>query len=199
MTNLSDKQLLEYFRGGVVDAYLSVYDEYSKEIRKYLLDICSNPELADELAEDSFKRIWGLRGQMKSKNHLLACLYLIARQLHLWHLVGETPGELAWETFTPEAERWRQMNNHLDVTCNRILVTLDAAMRSLTTQRKQVLRMLFVEGQNTGDIATRLRIEEQTVTNTKGDALKRLRKDLNDCDLFRPSIFKALLIYLEQG
>lgn len=199
MNNLSDKQLLELLRGGYSQTYKFLYDELNEEIYKFLFDTCPNKEWAEELTGETFMRAWDLRKRVKSRNHLLACLYLIARQLFLQRLVGATPAEVALRKLASEAQRRELMNEYLDITVNQILVRLDAAMRSLPHQRKQVLKMLVIEGRNTDTVALTLGIETQTVRNTKTDAVDSLVKELHDRDLFRPAILRALLVYLEQG
>lgn len=199
MTNLSDEQQFELFRRGDKNAFAWFYTKHHKGIHKYVKDLSADDDLAKDITQDVFKRLWDLRGNINSANHLRAYVYIMARQLFLQHLRrGKTAFDAA-QDLAYLAKQQEAMNKELELACNHLLVAVDAAMKMLSPQRRLVIELLYIKGYDTATVARLLDVSRQTVRNTKTDALNFLRGKLYDRDLLMPLVLTALLLYIDQG
>ena len=199
MSDLNDEEQLELFKQGNKNAYAYIYVKHNQAIFKYNLDLCADKKLAKDITQEVFKRVWDLREQMTSCNHLRACLYLIANQLFVQHLLGGRPAFNPEKDLAYVAEHQETMNEELEVACNHLLLAVDAGFKALSSQRRLVLELLYIKGYDKATVAGMLNITPQTVTNTKNYAINQLRAMLHDGNLLKPLILTALLLYLEEG
>jgi len=199
MHNLSDEQQFEQFSQGNAQAFEYFYLKYHRGVHKYTFDLCRDEQLAKDITQEVFKRLWDLRTRMVNNNHLQAYLYLIARQLFFQHLRKEPRAFDAVRDLAFVAQRRDRLNEELEFAFNQWVIAVDSAMKTLSPKRRLVIYLLFVKGYDTVTVARMLGISPQTVRNTKSRALAILRGQLYDSDLLMPLVLPAMLLYIDQG
>ena len=58
-----------------------IYEEYFRELQRYLLSLCRDSRIAEELTQETFFRAVRSAGQFREGSDLRAWLYTIARNL----------------------------------------------------------------------------------------------------------------------
>jgi RNA polymerase sigma-70 factor (ECF subfamily) len=158
----------------------------------------ADAEIAKDLSQNVFKRLWDLRANIDGASHLAAYIYIIARHLFVIHLrrlkvMSDASGELAYTVDMEET-----MNTELEIVCFRVLAEMRAAVQRLSTKRKLVLQLLFIKELDVSTVAVMLELAPQTVRNHKAQGIAFLREKLFDRDLVMPLSLSILLRYLEE-
>jgi len=197
-TLLNEQEQFELFKKGDKDAYAYFFVLHHKGIYSYIRNMAADAETAKDLSQDVFKRLWDLRGNINSPQHLAAYIYVMARHLFLENLrklkvMSHAARDLAY-TASMEAN----MNRELEIVCHRVLGEMKAAMQRLSAKRKLVLRLLYIKELDINTVAQMLMLSPQTVRNHKAQATAFLREKLYDRDLLMPLSLTILLRYIEE-
>jgi RNA polymerase sigma factor (sigma-70 family) len=193
-----DKAQFELLQTGDKAGYAYFFRRHQEGIYHYFRRMGADAELAKDLSQDVFKRVWDLRTTMSTSQHLAAYLYVMARHLFLDYArklqrMSTLNRELAYA-----ARLEAGANKELEIVCQRVLHEMKAAMRGLTAQRRLVLKMLYVQGLEVPVVAEMLGLSPQTVRNTKAQATNFLRRKLYDRDLLMGLNLRILLQYMEE-
>lgn len=197
-TSLDEQEQFELFKEGNKDAYAYFFVRHHESIYNYIRNMAADAETAKDLSQDVFKRLWDLRGNTNSAQHLAAYIYVMARHLFLAHLrklkiMSNAARELAYTASMEET-----MNSELEIVCHRVLAEMKAAMQRLSAKRKLVLQLLYIKELDINAVAQLLKLSPQTVRNHKAQATAFLREKLFDRDLLMPLSLSILLRYIEE-
>ena len=86
-----------------------IYEEYFRELQRYLLSLCRDSRIAEELTQETFFRAVRSAGQFREGSDLRAWLYTIARNVFLdqarrkRNTEIQLPCSTAWRSLT---RRW---------------------------------------------------------------------------------------------
>ncbi len=174
------------------------YHRHHDGIYYYIRRMGADAAFARALTQEVFDSCWDLRTSLTSPIHLGAYLYVFARQLYLDYARHFQR--------MPTFDRCEVRSAHLEPNtttalndlCLRVLHDMTRAMKGLTTQRRLVLKLLYVDELDVPAVARMLDISPQTVRNTKAQATDFLRRKLYDRDLLMSLSLRALLHYMEE-
>jgi RNA polymerase sigma-70 factor (family 1) len=82
----NEKDLLSLMAGGDSAAFDAIYKHYSTSIYDFLLRYTKVPELAEDLSQEIFCKIWENRGQLPVLDSFRAYLFVVARNHTLNYL-----------------------------------------------------------------------------------------------------------------
>ena len=198
ISSLNEQEQFELFKDGNKEAYAYFFVRHHEGIYNYIRNMAADAETAKDLSQDVFKRLWDLRGNITSAQHLAAYIYVMARHLFLEHLrrlkiMSKAARELAYT-----AGMDMNMNKELEIVCHRVLMEMKNAMQRLSAKRKLVLRLLYIKELDIESVAYLLKLSPQTVRNHKAQATAFLREKLYDRDLVMPLSLSILLRYIEE-
>jgi len=195
-TQLSEREQFELFKEGNKDAYSYFFVRHNEGVYNYIRNMPADAAMAKALSQDVFKRLWDLRGNVHSAQHLAAYIYVITRHLFLAQ-------QRRLKTLSPTAGEEGYVagdttNKELEIVCHRVLAELTVAMKRLSAKRRLVLRLLYVKELDINSIAQQLKLSPQTVRNHKAQATAILREKLFDRELVMPLSLSILLRYVEE-
>jgi len=173
--NLRDiNQTFQSFKDGKERGFDCYFHTYYKAICFFANRYTKNSEAAEDIAEESFIKLWNNREQIKDEKHLQNWLYKTAyhgclrwreRQLAM----GNRQKEIAKITEVSEK----------DCTENIIraetLRQVKEAMEQLPAQCKKVFYKLYIEGKTVAETANELQLTVSTIKNQKARGIKLLR------------------------
>lgn len=197
-THLNEREQFELFKEGNRDAYAYFFVKHHEGVYNYIRNMAADAEMAKDLSQDTFKRIWDLRANISSSQHLGAYIYVTARHLFLGQLRRHKIMSNAARDLAYAAGRDEIMNSELEIVCHRVLSEMKAAVQGLSAQRKLVLQMLYIKELDINTVAQQLKLSPQTVRNHKAQATAFLREKLFDRDLVMPMSLSILLRYIEE-
>lgn len=192
MLDLTDKELTSLIVSGDNAAFRLLYDRYRDPIYGYALALTRSKEIAADIVQDVFLKVWMNRGalnpELSIKSFLFRCvknqvLDQLKRAVHdekfRRHLLNSSPegidstGQII---FSRELERIQT-----------------AAISRLPGQRRLIFKMSRVEGMSHGEIADELGISPHTVKDQLVKATRFVRLYLK-----QHGEIASLMVYLTQ-
>ncbi|WP_421941268.1 RNA polymerase sigma factor [Pedobacter sp.] len=171
---IGETQLLQSLKEGDREAFASLYRFYSPNLHHKLDRMVKIAEIADELLQDVFLKVWLNRASIDADRPFAPWLYTIAR-----NTVFEYYRRLALD---------KKMQAHLtatfvefyDQTEDYILnkernMALQEAIDQLPPQRKEIFRLCRIEGKSYKEAAELLHISPSTVSNQLVSATKSVK------------------------
>ncbi|BAV06898.1 RNA polymerase sigma-70 factor, ECF subfamily [Filimonas lacunae] len=174
----NEPELLLCLSKGDPDAYRALFEQYWDAVYAIALKLCKQPELAKDLAQESFIKIWNHRDKLTGVTHFTPFLFTLTRHLVIDHLRRKvfTVGNEAYLTAyfsddagTPQEKAEYKELEHL----------LNRAVNSLPPQMQQVFRLSRFEGLSHAEIALRMNITRVTSKSYMVRALNGIRQYLS--------------------
>ena len=177
-TNNNEAKLLSRLSAGDQDAFREIFELHWDQIHAVGLKILKSPELAKDLAQDTFMRIWYNREQLKDVHNFRAYLNVLSRNLAI--------DLLRKKVFTVENEDYlvayfsEEATSPIDdAEYKELKQLLHEAVSHLPPQMQQVFRLSRLEGLSHTEIAARMNIARVTSKSYMVRALAAVRKYLS--------------------
>lgn len=177
-----ERELIRLLTAGDEYAFEQLYRIYSVPVLKKLVSLVKDEEIAKELLQDIFLKVWQKRGELDASLSFRGFLFRIAenkvidvlrraacdRKL-LAHITRiATAGENSTETFV----QFREVNE-----------ALQRAISSLPPQRKKVFVLCKLEGKTYEEVAQLLGISPGTVNDHVVKATRTIKHNVAGNDL----------------
>lgn len=174
MTTFDEKEVLERLKKSDVDAYLLLYDRYHTMIYAWAIRLVKIPELAEDIVQEVFLKIWEIRARLNPDLSFPAFVYRIARNKAFTLLKKISADE------NIRTQVMLQLGSGIQSADNQILwrqyeAMLGAAIRELPKQRQRVFTLCRQEGKTYEEVATELGISRNTVKEHMVMAVKNIR------------------------
>jgi len=166
------------FQQGDENAFKEVFDKYYRAISYYALKILHDDSYAEDIAIDSFRKAWDYRIRFDTPKHLENFLYLVTRNSCISYLRSDRVSESTnseWTRINTTEEEKSPID--LERVQTRLLEVIYEKLQQLPGG--DVLRMSFIEGKSTKQIASELDMTENNVYIIKSRSLKILRTMLS--------------------
>ena len=158
-------------------AFAELYDQFLSPVYRYVFYRVSNRADAEDRSEQVFLQAWAAIDRFRWQGKpFLAWLYALAHNLVIdWRRRAKPAqslddGDYPLDPESPSAAR--DMTQWLDAEL------LAAAMGRLTPEQEQVIRLKFIEGFDTSQVAQLMDKREGTIRALQLRALQSLRREL---------------------
>lgn len=168
-----------FFREGKEAAFRHVFDKYYRPVSYFAMKILRDDTFAEDIVSETFRKAWENRNKFATPRHLENFLYLVTRNDCISYLRS---GRVLQST----AREWSRLAGHkegessaidLERVQTRIIEIIFEKLQQLSGG--DVLRMAFLEGKSTQEIARELKTTENNVYIIKSRSLKALRAMLS--------------------
>ncbi len=163
------------FQQGEQSALAFFYREFQPALALYAFRWVSRP-IAEEIASDAFVKTWKMHVKLNSYPAIRAYLYKTVRRDSIHAFKREQKRNETHQKSNP-----REVTNDtpFDHTVrSEVYRLIHTALRDLSPGNQKVLRMHYLEGKSTGEIARELHLSPNTVNTQKVRGLEALRKRL---------------------
>lgn len=173
----NEHELLLRIAAGDQQAWREIFGQYWDKVYAIGLRLTKSPELAKDLAQDTFIKIWHNRDKLPDVTNFSAFIYTVTRHLVIDHLrkkVFTTANEdylVAY--FSDDAN-----TPHEKAEYKELEKLLNSAINNLPPQLQQVFRLSRFEGLSHAEIALRMNITRITSKSYMVRALYAIRKYL---------------------
>jgi RNA polymerase sigma-70 factor, ECF subfamily len=161
----------------IKDQFTSFYEKESDALFRFCYWRVTNRELALELAQESFARLWAKMAEGAQMDNQRAFLYVVARHLIIdWYRKGKS-GSL--EALSEEGERPFEpmdQNAHIDIEVGSEARRVAEKINDLPEQYRDVVYMRFVEDLRPREISQILKISTNAVSVRITRGLEELRR-----------------------
>ena len=186
---IDEKILLTRLRNGDHAAFEQLYHHYKRHIVGHLLGLFKDQEIAQDIAQDTFIKIWENRAQLDEQKSFKAYLFTIATNnaYTLFQRIGkDEKARLSFRFLLQHVTD--QVDDYIAGLEHQEL--LESLLALLPERQREVFRLFKVDGYSYAEISEQLGISSNTI-NTH---LKRATNYLRNVLLRRPDLLLALLI-----
>jgi len=175
----NENALLQQAAQGSEAAFTALFHAYKHRLYGYMLRLCGNPEMAEDVVQDVFMKLWKNRPALANIDHFSAYLFRTAqhhainafRRMALETLLLED-GSLQPHTVLASAEEALALKETQQL--------LNRVVSQLPPQQKLVFTLSREQGLKHEEIAQRLRISLSTVNKHMIQALRAIREQLGN-------------------
>jgi len=186
---LDDSQLLCRMRDGDHQAFEQLYHRYKRRIVVHLITLFKDGDLAQDIAQETFIKVWENRERLDERKSFKAYLFTIATN-HVYSLMQRISRDeqarlsfrLLVQGVTEHVDEYIAKKEHAEL--------LDTLLNRLPERQRQVFRLFKIDGYSYTEISARLNISHNTI-NTH---IKRTNAYLRELLLRRPDLLLALVI-----
>ncbi|SRR5258708_1778677 len=182
------------FREGRQRDFNYAYDLYYGNIYTFANNMVKNQVQAEDIAADTFTKLWRLHENFESLNNIKAFLYTTCRNgcidyfrhlkaereahagiLHLLKIEELIPGEMI------DAE---------------VFTELTRLIERLPKQRRKIFKLIYNNHLGTSEVAQEMSISNQNVLNQKAKAIQFLRNGLMQKFFLAFSLYLLLFLFI---
>lgn len=169
-----DNELLTKLRNGDQMAFAQVYNQYRSKMYAYACNLCKSEEIAEEIVQEVFIRIWQKREQINVGLNFNAYV----KKITLNHVLNHLKKIAREKTLQEEVFSYIEVirNTTEDKLLEKeLLKTYDEAIALLPAQKKIIYQLSRNEEMTHEQIAEQLNISKNTVKNHMVEATKFIR------------------------
>ena len=186
--NYSENSLLEGFRQGKEKNFTEIFTRLYPALCYFALKITDNQSAAEDIAGESFLKVWDRREQFLQFTVLKSYLYTTTRNASINWLKKTQRQQSSDRGMVANNET--QENYILeDIVRAELLREIYSALDNLPSQCSKIMTLLYVEGKSTKEIAEELNLTTGTVKSQKARGLMLLKMKLSYWLLFSLFVF----------
>jgi len=164
------------FREGNKDAFREAFDRHYRSILYFASSILQQDSFAEDITIETFRKAWENRDRFETPRHLENFLFFVTRNACISHLRSD-------RTYKGTRDEWGRLTAGMEETGSvidreKIQALLIEKIHNYLEQLNggNILRMSYLEGRSTREIAQELNITENNVYIIKSRALRTLRE-----------------------
>jgi RNA polymerase sigma-70 factor (ECF subfamily) len=181
MSDRDDWQLVESARQGDERAFATLVDRYQEPVVNFCWRMVGSRQDAEDLAQDSFVRLYRYLGRIEPRAKFSTALFGIARNLTLNYIRDQKRrGRGRTASLARNDETERPVEDHDAVPDRQARLQeigrlIEQAMQELTPRHREVLILRELEGLDYDSIARVVRCSKGTVKSRINRAREQLR------------------------
>lgn len=185
MQDMPDTTLMRRVSAGDECAFGEIYKRYNRRLLDFFHALGRDRHLAEELAAETFSRVWHVRRRYAATGSFPAYLFSFARHIWLEHCRRQRK---QWRLGV--ATDWTDVENTLvaldafrpdsAAEGSELEAHINHALDALPEEQRMVFVMRVIQRLSLEDIATVMQCPVNTVRSRKLLALKRLRAALKE-------------------
>lgn len=167
-----DETLLPRIAQGDMDALTILVEAAGKAVYAYILSIVRNPEDADDIYQDTFLKVRDAAAGYQARGKPLAWIFTIARNFCMMkYRQDQRKADLGYEDLEdmPGLSKIEDKENR---------IVLDAALKALSQEERQIVILHAVTGLKHREIADMLSLPLSTVLSKYKRSLSKLKNYL---------------------
>jgi len=175
LLNTADSLCL--FKNGHEEGFNYFFRLYYKAVYFFACKYVKDSDVAEDIVENSFIKLWEKREQMESEAGLRGYLYKTVYHGCLRWIENEGRKEKVYRVYkvSMDVEETGHLENMIKAETLR---RVKEAMEELPSECRKVFMKLFVEGKSVVEAAAELNVAVSTVKNQKARGIKLLRMKL---------------------
>jgi len=169
-----DLHLICQLREGEIDAYLKLYNKYHPLLYSYVLRFVKIPELAEDVLQEVFIKIWEIRQRINPDLPFNSYIYRISRN-KVFKLVKKIGTDKALQVHIKYQLTNIVEGEELKLQWKQYDQLLHAAIDNLPPQRQKVFKLCRVDSKKYEEVADELGISRNTVKEHMVLAIKSIK------------------------
>jgi RNA polymerase sigma-70 factor (family 1) len=175
--DFDQEETMKALASGCEIAFAKIFKCYYPRVYNVGYDFFHSRELAKEVAQEVFIKVWDRRIAFADVKTLEAFIYTMTKNLALNLMKSRSRELLNAYKFAITRDTTENLTEKV-VLNNECDALVNDAVEKLTPNQKRVYELSRVQGLSHREIAQRLNVSDSTVNNLLNTALAKLRKDL---------------------
>lgn len=178
VNEFNEIEVLIQLKAGNAEAFALIYDHYKYKITNNLLRLLRSEELAEEVLQELFVKIWDTRQQLDPEKSFRAYLFRIAENMVIDYYRKAARDKKVRDKLTGTGS---ELYSHIEETIfsRESALILQGAIDLLPPQRKHVFTLCKLEGRSYKEVSEMLGISHSTINDHLLKANKFLKQHLN--------------------
>lgn len=174
----SDRLLLEKLKKGDIACFELIYYKYSGKLYNYILSLSNNDfYLAEEIVQNVFVKIWEIHQHIDTEGSFNSFVYTVSRNMFL-NAVKSRLYEKLYHDFVNEHSILLENSVEKEIEYKMLEEQINNLIEQLPPARRNIYILSRVKNLPNKEIASMLKISENTVESQLNKATKFLRKNL---------------------
>lgn len=180
-----ERELINRIKSGDQVAFEQLYFQYAGKLTHRLLHLLKSEELAQDILQDVFLKVWEVRDRLDPELSFGAFLYTIAGNF-CKNSFRKAMSQQIYEQHHGFEEAYSPVEQHLDR--KEAELALESALAKLTPRQKEVFTLHKIEGRSYKEISELLGITPNTINQLIQQANKQLKAQFLTHSLLLASI-----------
>jgi RNA polymerase sigma-70 factor (ECF subfamily) len=172
-----ERQLFARMAGGDEDAFAKIFHHYNKSLFPFLISKVKSRELAEEMVQDVFLKLWDKRNSLHEIDNYRSYIFMMGVNLaysHFKRAALETRVQKQlWDAIEAERTTTEEM-----VDFNETQSLVNQAVDRLPPAQRKIYLLSRQKGLSHEEIAQELNISKRTVSNQVTSALQFIKEYL---------------------
>ncbi len=173
-SNLKEKIYFLKLKSGDSEAFGFFYDQYVGPIYRFIMMKVSNEQIAQDLTQDVFLKIWQHLVDQKQMLNFRAFIFRVARNVVIDHYRQSHKETFPLEQAEEKADESLAVDKQLSLTLE--LEQLLVVLQTLKPEYQEILTLRFVEDMSFDEMAEILQKDKNNVRVTLHRALSQLKQ-----------------------
>jgi RNA polymerase sigma-70 factor (ECF subfamily) len=199
VAEFDDAELIRLIVSGETRALEALYDRYSRVVYSFAVRIVSDPQLAEEVMQEVFFRVWNQASAFSSgRGSLITWLLSITHNLSIDEVRKRNRRPQKAEAEDPEFLLGSMADLSTDIEeeawLSGVRTTIASALEHLPIDQRNVIELAYFKGLTQREIAETLQQPLGTIKTRMRLGLQKLREQLGDSELemiVRPGVAEA--------
>jgi len=185
---INEKELLEKIAAGNESAFKELFHLWRDKLYFFVLRITQSPEMAEDILQDVFVKIWTNRATLNTIQYFDAYVYKMSQNQAISGMKRAAQETLILSELKKGPEASALVTD--DVVIHRELSKkFQAILYKLPTQQRLVYTLTHIHGLKHDEVAQQLKISASTVKNHMTRALCTIRQELTQH-------YQVIIIYM---
>ncbi|MEC5142907.1 RNA polymerase sigma-70 factor [Chitinophaga sp. 212800010-3] len=195
-----DVVLLRKLQQGDTGAFITLYNQYHPSLYTYILHFINIPELAEDVLQEVFTKIWEIRERINPELCFSGYLYRITRN-RVFKLLKKISADEQLRTQTMQELHRQTEDADTRLLWKQYESLLHEAIAQLPPQRQRVFRLCREESKSYEEVATELGISRNTVKEHMVLAMRSIQFFLykHTDGVFPILLFSAMILSYEKN
>ncbi|MDB5279435.1 MAG: polymerase sigma-70 factor [Ferruginibacter sp.] len=175
----TEKNLLQLAAQGNEAAFVELFYLYRHKLYGYVLKITANPELAQDMVQDVFLKLWKNKSQLDTIDNFGAFIFKVA-QNQVVNYFRRMNNETLMLAKMQDGMRGYERCTEEHISHNELQQLIGEVLSRLPSQQHLVYKLSREQGLKQDEIAMALKISPHTVKNHLAVAIKTIRQQLRN-------------------
>lgn len=163
-------------------AYQSVYNELYLPLFHFTSRLIGDRPVAQDIVSTAFMKLWQMHTRFSTLQDIKAFLYTVCRHEgydYLKYNYGKTNKNTVLTDNIEELVQNDPVEENIsnEIIRTEVLKAIYDEIQKLPPQRQSVVKMLFIDGLDTKEVALKLGLSVASVRSTKAKAIEQLRNN----------------------
>ncbi|WP_437920527.1 RNA polymerase sigma factor [Sphingobacterium sp. LRF_L2] len=177
--NTDENTLICLLKQGDPDAFNRIYNHYSRKLFLHILKMAKDQDIAEELLQDVFMKVWDNRVSLDPTQSFQAWLYTIARNTVYSYYRQVAKDQRLQEQLYQHFEELYHLDMEGDLR-DKQEELLNRALSSLSERRRQVFDLCKIQRKSYEEAAALLGLSTSTISNMLLKSNQQIRKFIQE-------------------